>query len=109
MVHGQRGDFSQDGYRGAHELGGHRRPRRYRRRSRLSLLGFGVTGAGLAAIALAVMVGLGQLTGGQAACTTSALSLSALTAPAGSVTGIATHYVLQGLPNCSYPSPPANG
>lgn len=28
---------------------------------------------------------------------------------AGEVSGIATHYVLQGLPNCSYPSPPADG
>ena len=27
----------------------------------------------------------------------------------GAVSGIATHYVLQGLPNCSYPSPPADG
>ena len=75
----------------------------------MPLLGLGVTGAGLAAVALAVMVGIGQLTGGQAACTTSALSLSALTAPAGSVSGIATHYVLEGLPNCSYPTPPSNG
>jgi len=72
------------------------------------LLGLGVTGAGLAAVALAVMVGIGQLTGGQAACA-SALSLSALTEPAGTVSGIATHYVLAGLPNCSYPTPPANG
>ena len=73
------------------------------------LLGLGVTGAGLAAVALAVMVGIGQLTGGQAACTSSALSLSALTAQSGTVSGIATHYVLEGLPNCSYPTPPANG
>jgi expansin (peptidoglycan-binding protein) len=73
------------------------------------MLGLGVTGAGLAAVALAIMVGIGQLTGGQAACTTSALSLSALTARAGAVSGIATHYVLEGLPNCSYPTPPSNG
>jgi expansin (peptidoglycan-binding protein) len=52
---------------------------------------------------------------GQACTTTrhtSALSLSALSGPARSartVTGIATHYVLEGLPNCSYPSPPADG
>ena len=92
-----------------HGQGGPRRHRRSRRRSRLSLLGFGVTGAGMAAVALAVMVGVGQLTGGQAACTTSALSLSALTAQAGTVSGIATHYVLEGLPNCSYPTPPSNG
>ena len=75
----------------------------------MPLLGLGVTGAGLAAVALAVMVGIGQLTGGQAACTSSALSLSALTAQSGTVSGIATHYVLEGLPNCSYPTPPANG
>jgi expansin (peptidoglycan-binding protein) len=73
------------------------------------LLGLGVTGAGLAAVALAVMVGIGQLTGGQAACTSSALSLAALTTQSGTVSGIATHYVLEGLPNCSYPTPPANG
>ena len=30
-------------------------------------------------------------------------------AQAGEVSGIATHYVLQALPNCSYPSPPADG
>jgi expansin (peptidoglycan-binding protein) len=78
----------------------------------------------MAAVALAVMVGIGQFTGGQAACTSSALSssalsssalsssalsLSALTVPSGTVSGIATHYVLEGLPNCSYPTPPANG
>ena len=75
----------------------------------MPLLGLGVTGAGLAAVALAVMVGLGQLAGGRAACASSALSLSALTARSGTVSGIATHYVLAGLPNCSYPTPPANG
>jgi expansin len=105
MVHGQRGDFSQPGF----GQGGPRRHRRSRRRGRVPLLGLGVTGAGLAGVALAVMVGIGQLTGGQAACTTSALSLSALTAQAGTVSGIATHYVLEGLPNCSYPTPPSNG
>jgi expansin len=121
MVHGQRGDFSQDGagqdgvdHHGFGQDGGPRRHRRYRRRARMPLfgrrplLGLGVTGAGLAAVALAVMVGIGQLTGGQAACT-SALSLSALTAQSATVSGIATHYVLAGLPNCSYPAPPANG
>jgi expansin len=118
MVHGQRGDFSQDEFSrdgfdgsgpGGFGQGGPRRHRRPRRRGRVPLLGLGVTGAGLAAIALAVMVGIGQLTGGQAACTSSALSLSALTARAGTVSGIATHYVLEGLPNCSFPNPPANG
>ena len=75
----------------------------------MPLLGLGVTGAGVAAVALAVMVGIGQLTGGQAACASSALSSSALTTQSGTVSGIATHYVLEGLPNCSYPAPPANG
>jgi expansin (peptidoglycan-binding protein) len=37
-----------------------------------------------------------------------AFSLSALTAAAGPVSGTATHYVLTGLPNCSYPNPPSN-
>jgi expansin (peptidoglycan-binding protein) len=123
MVHGQRGDFGQDGYGqdgygqdgygqdGYGRQGGprrHRRPRRLPLFWRRPLLGLGVTGAGVAAVALAVIVGVGQFTGGQAACTSSALSLSAMTVDSGTVTGIATHYVLQGLPNCSY-SPPANG
>jgi expansin len=117
MVHGQRGDLSQDGYGSDSALGrdhpverdqaigrGYRRHRRSRRRGRVPLLWLGATGAGIAAVALAVMVGIGQLTGGQAAC---AAELS-LTAQTGTVTGIATHYVLEGLPNCSYPSPPGN-
>ena len=86
------------------------------------LLGFGITGAGFAAIAVAVAVGVGQV-GGRTACTTthqasahqasalpasalpaSGLSLSALSLPAvagaarsasGTVSGIATHYVLE--------------
>jgi len=125
MVHGQRGDFGQDGFgqdgfgQDGFGQGGPHRHRRARRLGRRPLLGLGVTGAGLAAVALAVMVGIGQFTGGQAACTSSglsssglsssALSLSALTEPSGTVAGIATHYVLEGLPNCSYPTPPANG
>jgi expansin (peptidoglycan-binding protein) len=69
-----------------------------------------VTGAGLAAVAVAVVVGIGQLAGGQTACraSTSAMSLSALAEQSGTVSGIATHYVLSGLPNCSYPSPPSD-
>jgi expansin len=113
MVHGQRGDFSQDGYRqdgyGQDGPRRHRRPRRLPLFGRRPLLGLGVTGAGVAAVALAVIVGVGQFTGGQAACTSSALSLSAMTVDSGTVTGIATHYVLTGLPNCSYSPPPANG
>ena len=107
MVHGQRGDFSQDGY-GQGGPRRHRRPRRLPLFWRRPLLGLGVTGAGVAAVALAVIVGIGQFTGGQAACRSSALALSAMTVDSGTVTGIATHYVLEGLPNCSY-SPPANG
>ena len=82
-------------------------PRKHRR-GRRPLVGLGVTGAGLAAVAVAAVVGLGQLTGGQTACRTSAMSLAALSDRSGTVSGIATHYVLAGLPNCSYPSPPAN-
>jgi len=73
-------------------------------------------GIGLAAVAVAAVVGIGQLAGGQTACSMSAsaaasssvLSLSAMSEQSGTVSGIATHYVLTGLPNCSYPSPPSN-
>ena len=41
-------------------------------------------------------------------CRCRCMSLSALSEQSGTVAGIATHYVLAGLPNCSYPSPPAN-
>jgi expansin len=116
MVYGQHDGFGQDGY--GH--GGPRRPPGHRRRRRFPVFGLGVTGVGLAAVAVAAVVGIGQLTGGQTACTTSAsaMSLSALSLSgrslsagseqSGTVSGIATHYVLSGLPNCSYPSPPAN-
>jgi len=92
---------------------GHHRRRRSALSGRRFLLGFGITGAGLAAIVVAIVVGVGQVGAGQA-CTskhTSALSLAALSRPAalsGTVSGIATHYVLTGLPNCSYPSPPSD-
>ena len=79
-----------------------------------------MTGAGVAAVAVAAVLGIGQLSGGQTACSrsASAMSLSAISLSAlslslseqsGTVSGTATHYVLTGLPNCSYPSPPANG
>ena len=101
MAHGQRGNF---------------------RPGRLPLFGIG-----LAAVAVAAVVGIGQLAGGQTACSRpasaadsssamslsamslSAMSLSAMSEQSGTVSGIATHYVLTGLPNCSYPSPPADG
>ena len=102
---------------------------------RLPLFGLGATGAGLAAVAVAAVVGIGQLAGGQTACHRSSalsssalsssalsssallpsapaspvLSLAALSQESGTGSGIATHYVLTGLPNCSYPSPPADG
>jgi expansin len=116
MVYGQHDGFGQDGY----GQDGPRRPRGHRRRRRFPVFGLSVTGVGLAAVAVAAVVGIGQLAGGQTACTTSAsamslsaLSLSGRSLSAGSeqsgmVSGIATHYVLSGLPNCSYPSPPAN-
>jgi expansin (peptidoglycan-binding protein) len=100
-------------------------PRTHRRRrrpggrpgGRRPLVGIGATGAGLAAVAVAAVVGIGQLAGGPTACSPSAaaMSLSALSQSqsqseqSGVVSGTATHYVLTGLPNCSYPSPPANG
>jgi len=95
---------------------GHHRRRRSPLTGRRFLLGFGVTGAGFAAVVIAVVVGLGQV-GGNQACTskqhTSALSLAALSGPAartGTVSGIATHYVLQGGGgNCSYAGPPSDG
>jgi expansin len=118
MVYGQQNGYGEGGYgHDGYGQGGPRRPRGHRRRrGRFPLFGLGVTGAGLAAVAIAAVVGIGQLTGGQttacskpAALSSSVMSLSALTARAGTVSGIATHYVLSGLPNCSYPSPPANG
>jgi expansin len=99
---------------------GHHRRRRSALSGRRILLGFGLTGAGLAAIVVALVVGVGQVGAGQACTTknrTSALSLAALSVPgalsrpaalSGTVSGIATHYVLTGLPNCSYPSPPSD-
>ncbi len=70
------------------------------------LLGLGVTGAGLVAVGVAVAVGIGQVAGSAPAC---AAVLSAARA-AGTVSGIATHYVLQGGGgNCSYAGPPADG
>ena len=80
-------------------------------------LRLGLTGAGLAAVAVVAVLGVGQLTAGTACMTgrassaqsQPALSLAALTAAAGAVSGTATHYVLTGLPNCSYPTPPADG
>ena len=70
-------------------------------RWRWPLLGFGAGGGAVAAAVLAL--GIGQVTQGQACA-------AVLSAAAAGGTGAqtATHYVLQGLPNCSY-SPPADG
>lgn len=76
------------------------------------MLGFGFGGIAVAAAAVALAVGMSQAAGTRAC----AAVLSAAQAgqagqaqQAGEISGIATHYVLQGLPNCSYPSPPADG
>jgi expansin (peptidoglycan-binding protein) len=70
-------------------------------RWRWPLVGLGA-GGGIAVVAL--VVGIGQVAQPQAC----AAVLSAAQA-AGTSGQTATHYVLQGLPNCSYPSPPADG
>ena len=76
------------------------------------MLGFGLGGIAVAAAVVALAVGLSQA-GGTRACA-AVLSAADVTQAgqaqqAGEVSGIATHYTLQGLPNCSYPSPPADG
>jgi expansin len=76
------------------------------------VLGLGFGGIAVAAAVVALVVGMSQAVGTRAC----AAVLSAADATqagqaqqAGEVSGIATHYVLQGLPNCSYPSPPGDG
>jgi expansin len=71
------------------------------------LLGIGAGGVAIAAVVVAFAVGISQAAGGRACA--AVLSSSGSSGLADTVSGIATHYVLQGLPNCSYPSPPANG
>jgi expansin (peptidoglycan-binding protein) len=72
-------------------------------RWRWPLVGFGAGGGVVAAVVL--VVGIGQVAQPQAC----AAVLSAAARAAGTSGQTATHYVLQGLPNCSYPSPPADG
>jgi expansin len=123
MVSGQWGSFGQDPDRlgwtepGRDGTSRHQPPHRHRHRrggpgrrtgwrwGRWSLFGLGVTAAGIAAVVLAVAVGIGQVTAGRACA--APLPRSALTTES-SGSEIATHYVLQGLGNCSYPAP-ANG
>jgi expansin (peptidoglycan-binding protein) len=80
----------------------HRRPGRHagpRWRWRL----FGIGGGGVVA-AVVLAVGLGQVTQSRACAAVMAA------AGAGGTSGqTATHYVLQGLPNCSYPDAPSDG
>ena len=74
------------------------------------LLGIGAGGAVIAAAVIALTVGLSQAGSGQACAAVLPAAMQAAQAPQASlVSGTATHYVLQGLPNCSYPSPPADG
>lgn len=76
------------------------------------MLGFGFGGVGVAAAVVALTVSMSQA-GGTRACAAVLSAADAVRAgqaqQVGEVSGIATHYVLQGLPNCSYPSPPADG
>lgn len=70
-------------------------------------LGLAVGAAAAAVIALAV--GPGQAASGPSdAVALSAAQSAAATTSVASSSGIATHYVLQAMGNCSYPSPPAN-
>jgi hypothetical protein len=85
-------------------LPGQHRHRRRRSRPLFGLLGLGAGGGFLAAIAVAVAVGVVQVAGGQACA-----AVVSGGAAGGTGSQIATHYVLQGLPNCSYPSPPTDG
>jgi expansin (peptidoglycan-binding protein) len=82
-------------------------PHRHRRRNRRwPLLGFGFGGIVVVAAVVALAVGMSQAVGTRACA---AVLPAAGAAQAGEVSGVATHYVLQSLPNCSYPSPPADG
>ena len=86
----------------------HRRPRRGNKH--WPSLGFGIGGAAVAAAVVALTVGMSQAEGGRAcAAVIPAGAQAGQVQRAGTISGIATHYVLAGLPNCSYPSPPANG
>jgi expansin len=69
------------------------------------VLGFGLGGVAVVAAVVALAVGMSQAMGTRAC----AAVLSASATQGGEVSGTATHYVLQSLPNCSYPSPPADG
>jgi expansin (peptidoglycan-binding protein) len=67
--------------------------------ARWPLLGLG--GLGAVAAVIVVAIGIGQVAGGRAC--------AAVMPAAAGTAGTATHYVLTGTGNCSYPSPPADG
>jgi expansin len=86
------------------------------RRARWPWLGLGGVAAVIAVVV--VVAAVGQAGGRACAATVSAggpvsavgpVSAARPVSAAGSVTGTATHYVLSGTGNCSYPSPPADG
>jgi expansin (peptidoglycan-binding protein) len=89
-------------------------PGQHRHRGRRSSPRFGLPGIGagggflaavaIAAVAIAVAAGVAQVAGGQACA-----AVVSGGAAGGTGSQIATHYVLQGLPNCSYPSAPSDG
>ena len=76
------------------------------------MLGFGLGGVAVVAAVVALAVGMSQA-GGSRACaavlSAAQLGQAGQAQQAAEVSGTATHYVLQSLPNCSYPSPPADG
>ena len=74
------------------------------RSARWPRLRLGLGGGGVVVAAIVVAIGIGQVTGGRA-CASAVPAVSG----AGAVAGTATHYVLSGTGNCSYPSPPADG
>jgi expansin (peptidoglycan-binding protein) len=83
------------------------RHRHRRNHKHWPLLGLGAGGAAVAAAIVALAIGISQASGNRACAAVQPDSVDAQ--QAGVVTGTATHYVLQGLPNCSYPVPPADG
>ena len=73
------------------------------------MLGFGFGAVAAVAAVVALAVGMSQAGGIRACAAVLSATQAGQAQQVGEVSGIATHYVLQGLPNCSYPSPPADG
>jgi expansin len=83
---------------------------RHRRRNPHWPAGFRVGAVAVLASVAALAVGISQAAGGRAcALAVSGPGQARQAQQAGEIPGMATHYVLHGLPNCSYPSPPADG